>query len=292
MKKKLISSLALLLTAVIWGFAFSAQSIAIDRVGVFSLQAARSFVGVAFLSIVILIFCKKEIITDPFKEVNIKGGIVCGIVLFFAVNVQQYGIKYTTVANSSFISTLYIFMVPMMLLLVGKKPSKKIWICVVISLLGMYLLCNSGNLELNLGDWLTVLSAFLFSLHIFVIDKYAPRGDGIVISAIQFAVTGVLSLICMLIFDDTTFADLLDAWIPILYAGVGSCGIAYTLQILYQPNLNPSAASLILCLESVFGALGGWLILGEELTGLQILGCGLMFIAIVIANVDKDTLAL
>ena len=287
--KQLVSSLALLTTAIIWGFAFVAQSVGLETLGTFTFQAGRCAVAVPFLSLMIIVFKKLGIIKKKvFSRENIIGGIVCGAVLFAASNVQQYGISMTAVANASFLSTLYIFIVPMIGIVVGNKPNPIIWFCVAISMTGLYLLTSAGDMTINRGDIIVIVSSFLFAMHIIVIDKFAPKGDGTVISCFQFAVTGILSFICAILFHNNTMEQVIDNWIPICYAGICSCGIAYTLQIVFQHNLKPSHASLILCLESVFGALGAWIILGQKLTLIQIIGCVLMFSAVVLANVTQN----
>ena len=206
--------------------------------------------------------------------------------LFAASNMQQLGIVHTTVGKSGFITALYVVIVPIMGIFLRKKMPRIIWFCVALSVVGLYLLCMTGeSFSLNYGDLLTLICAILFSVHILIIDYYSPQGDGVVISCIQFFTCGVLSAIVMLFAESPSVTNIFAAKWPILYAGVLSSGVAYTLQVVAQKNVNPTVASLILCLESVVSAIAGWLILHETLTARELLGCGLMFIAIVLAQV-------
>lgn len=213
------------------------------------------------------------------------GGICCGIALFAASNFQQIGITYTTVGKAGFITALYVVIVPILGLFMKKRVSFLIWICVVLSVIGLYLLCmTEGNFSLAYGDLLVLICAILFSFHILIIDYFSPKGDGVIISCIQFFVCGILSGIVMLFVENPSMENLVIAKWPILYAGVLSSGVAYTLQVVAQKGVNPTVASLILCLESVVAVLAGWLILGQDLTSRELVGCLLMFAAIVLAQ--------
>ena len=281
--KNLKGSLMLLITAIIWGFAFVAQSVGIDTMGPFTFNGIRCVIGGLVLIPVILILNKgrlKEILT---REALI-GGICCGVCLFIASMFQQWGIMNSTVGKSSFITALYVIIVPLLGLFIGKKVSMKVWISVAISLVGLYLLCMSGSLSLGTGDVYLLICAVCFSIHILVIDYFSPKADGVVISCIQFFTAGIISLIVMCFTEQPTWEMIYSGRYAILYAGLLSCGVAYTLQVVFQKDVEPTAASLILCLESVFGALGGWLILGEVLSAREITGCVLMFAAIVMAQ--------
>lgn len=214
------------------------------------------------------------------------GGICCGLALCAASNFQQIGIAYTTVGKAGFITALYVVIVPIMGLFFKKRVSFIVWICVVLSVIGLYLLCmTEGSLTLAYGDLLVLICAILFSVHIMVIDYFSPQGDGVVMSCIQFFVCGIVSGIIMLFVETPSVENVMAAAMPILYAGVLSSGVAYTLQIVGQKDMNPTVASLILCLESVVSALAGWLILHEALTARELIGCVLMFAAIVLAQV-------
>ena len=297
-KTQIRNSLLLLLTATIWGTAFVAQSVGMEYVEAFTFTFARSIVGG-----IVLIPCiwflrwlkgrEKKTSCDVtcakrphITKIEWIGGICCGLALCAASNFQQIGIAYTTVGKAGFITALYVVIVPIMGLFFKKRVSFIVWICVVLSVIGLYLLCmTEGSLTLAYGDLLVLICAVLFSVHIMVIDHFSPQGDGVVMSCIQFFVCGIVSGIIMLFVETPSLENIMAAAMPILYAGVLSSGVAYTLQIVGQKDMNPTVASLILCLESVVSALAGWLILHEALTTRELLGCVLMFAAIVLAQV-------
>ncbi|MBQ6805957.1 MAG: DMT family transporter [Lachnospiraceae bacterium] len=291
----------LLLTAVIWGVAFAAQSAGMDYVGPFTFNAVRSLIGGVVLIPCICILDKWKKKNTPREQreniesnLNIEnksekksliiGGAACGVFLFVASNFQQFGIQYTTVGKAGFVTALYIILVPIFGIFLHRKVSAKIWIGVAIALLGLYLLCMQGSFQLQKGDFLVLLCAFSFSFHILVVDYFSPKTDGVKMSCIQFFVCGVLSAVCMFLFETPKMGLILEAWLPILYAGVLSCGVAYTLQIVGQKGMNPTVASLILSLESVVSVLAGWVILHETLSKKELLGCVLMFVAIILAQ--------
>ena len=275
---KLTNSLILLLAAVIWGFAFVAQSAGMDYVGPFTFNCVRCIIGgIVLIPCIFLFRCRK------WAE-SVKGGIVCGVLLCIATNFQQFGIMYTTVGKAGFITTLYVVMVPIIGLLFKKKPGILVWVSVAISVAGMYLLCMTDSLALGRGDMLILICAFAFSLQIMAVDHFAPAADGVIMSCVQFFTCGILSGICMLIFEEPSLSGIYGARLPILYAGVMSCGVAYTLQVIGQKDMNPTVASLILCLESVVSAIAGWIILDEALTAREIAGCAMMLGAIVLAQ--------
>ena len=295
-KMQVRNSLLLLLTATIWGTAFVAQSVGMDYVEPFTFTFARSIIGG-----IVLIPCiwflrqwkaknnmealEQEEGNPIVTKVEWIGGIFCGIALFAASNFQQIGISYTTVGKAGFITALYVIIVPIMGLFFKKKVSLVIWLCVFLSVIGLYLLCmTEGSFTLAYGDFLVLICAILFSVHIMIIDHFSPKGDGVIISCIQFFVCGLLSGIVMLFVENPEIGNMIAAKGPILYAGVLSSGVAYTLQIVGQKDMNPTIASLILCLESVVSALAGWLILKEALSSREIFGCVLMFVAIVLAQ--------
>ena len=215
------------------------------------------------------------------------GGIACGVALFAASNFQQFGIQYTTVGKAGFITACYIVIVPIIGLFLGKKCSPFIWAAVVMALVGLYLLCITDGFSIGLGDVLVLICAVLFSLHILVIDHFSPKADGVKLSCIQFLVCGILSTILALVLEHPQISSILTAWLPILYAGVMSCGVAYTLQIVGQKNVNPTVASLILSLESCISVLAGWVILGQKLSAKELIGCVIMFAAIILAQLPE-----
>ena len=214
----------------------------------------------------------------------ITGGICCGIAIAAASTLQQYGIAYTTVGKAGFITALYIVIVPILGIFLKRKPRLIIWFSVLLALVGLYFLCMTDSLSFSKGDTLVLLCAFVFSLHIMIIDHFSPMVDGVRMSCIQFAVAGILCGIPALIFEHPTFSSLIAAWAPILYAGILSCGVAYTLQIVAQKNYDPTVASLLLSLESVFSVLAGWVILHQALSPREIFGCVLVFIAIILVQ--------
>lgn len=282
-KKQLGNSLLLLLTAVIWGSAFVAQSVGMDYVEPFTFTFARSIIGgVVLLPCILLLGKWKKGFATKTEWI---GGICCGIALCVASNFQQFGITYTTVGKAGFITALYVVIVPILGLFMKKRVPLLIWGCVVLSVAGLYLLCMpAGAFTLSFGDLLVLICAMLFSVHILVIDYFSPRGDGVVISCIQFWVCGILSGIPMSLVENPSVGNMMDAKWSILYAGVLSSGVAYTLQVVAQKNVNPTVASLILCLESVVAVLAGWIVLGQDMSSREILGCALMFVAIVLAQ--------
>lgn len=301
MSKKARGNIMLLITAIIWGSAFVAQSVAMDYLGPFTFNSVRNFVGSLVLIPVILVFDsirKKEQaaanVPEPTDEekkaqrkVLIKGGVACGIFLFLASNTQQIGIQYTTVGKASFITALYIIIVPIFGLFLRKKVRPILWLCVALGAVGLYLLCINEGFSIAKGDLIVILCAVLFAGHIMVIDHFSPKADGVKLSCIQFFVVAVLSTVAMLITEEPKLSLILMAWKPILYAGVLSSGVAYTLQVVAQKDTDPTVASLLLSLESVFGVLAGMLVLHEMMSGREILGCIIMFAAIILAQLPE-----
>lgn len=296
MKKESIpvrNSLLLLLTATIWGVAFVAQSVSMDYIGGFTFNAVRNLIGALTLLPVIWGLGKtkapeekKRIQASSDRKTLITGGICCGILLCFASNFQQFGIKYTSVGKAGFITACYIVIVPIIGIFLKKKCSPFIWIAVILSLCGLYLLCLTPGegFAIGKGELLVLICAFLFSLHILTIDHFSPLVDGVKMSCIQFLTGGILGAVFMLLFENPSIAMILSAAGPILYTGIMSTGVGYTLQIVGQKGLNPTVAALILSLESVFSALSGYLFLHQVLTTRELIGCALMFIAIVLAQ--------
>lgn len=300
---KLKNALLLLLTATIWGVAFVAQRIGMDHVGPFTFNAVRSIIGGLVLLPVIYLLDLGQApsqdggpsgsgATDKGVGTEIKnkkdlllGGVSCGILLCAASNFQQFGVKYSTVGKAGFITACYIILVPVLGLFFKKKCSLAIWGAVAMATAGLYLLCMEGDrFSISKGDLLLLICAVLFSFHILVIDHFSPLADGVKLSCIQFFVCGLLSAAAMLVFERPVLSDILAAWMPILYAGIMSCGVAYTLQIVGQKGMDPTISSLILSLESSISVLAGWAILGQRLNGYQLAGCGAMVVAIVLAQ--------
>ena len=267
-----------------------------DYIGGFTFNAVRNIIGAITLLPVILIFSKKDSHDHQSEEEKkasrktlITGGICCGILLCLASNFQQFGIKYTTVGKAGFITACYIIIVPIIGLFLKKKCSPFIWIAVLLSLGGLYLLCISPDegFSIGKGDTLVLICAVIFSFHILTVDHFSPLVDGVKMSCIQFLTCGILSGIPALLFENPNLASILQAWMPILYAGVLSCGVAYTLQIVGQKGMNPTVASLIMSLESCISVIAGWLLLSQNLISREIFGCVLMFGAIILAQLPQ-----
>ena len=281
MKQQIKSSLILLLTATIWGVAFVAQSVGMEYIGPFTFNAIRCVLGGLVLIPVILVLKKKKETGAENQEKEDKktlwtGGIACGVILCIASNLQQFGIMEASVGKSGFFTALYIVMIPV----IG------IFICVALAVVGMYLLCmKDGSFTIERADIMLLLCALAFSFHILVVDYFSPKVGGVKMSCIQFFVCGVLSAVGMLFTETPDISNIQAAWLPLLYAGLLSCGVGYTLQIVGQKGINPVIASLIMSLESVISALAGWVILGQVLSPKEILGCVLMFVAIIITQI-------
>ena len=294
---KLRNSLLLLLTATIWGVAFVAQSVGMEYVGPYTFNSVRNFIGSAVLIPCVYLLnkinppAKKDSTLEEKKHARktlIIGGICCGTLLALASSFQQIGIQYTTVGRAGFITACYIIIVPILgMFFFKKKCGISIWIAVALSLIGLYMLCITDGFSIGKGDFLVLICAIFFSLHILVIDHFSPLVDGVKMSCIQFFVCGILCGIPALLFETITLSSILAAWMPILYAGVLSCGVAYTLQIVGQKNMNPTVASLILSLESCISVLAGWLLLNQKLTIRELSGCALMFAAIILAQLPE-----
>ena len=278
----------LVLTAFIWGTAFVAQSVGMDYLGPFTFNGVRNLIGgIALLPCIALLNRlngKTENVTGTKKDL-ILGGLACGMCLFAASSLQQIGIQYTTTGKAGFITACYIVMVPIFGIFLKKKTGWKVWTAVILAVAGLYFLCITETFSIGKGDIYIFLCAIVYALHILVIDYFSPKGDGVVISCIQFLVCGIIAGVGMFAVETPTITGILGAKWQILYAGVLSCGVAYTLQVVAQKNVNPTIASLILCLESVVAVLAGWVLLHQTLSARELIGCLFMFVAIVLAQV-------
>ena len=277
------------LTAVIWGVAFVAQSAGMDYVGPFTYNGVRCILGGMVLLPCIALLDRVRGEREPENIGHggrklLVGGFCCGILLFAASSFQQVGIQYTAVGKAGFITAMYIIIVPVLGIFVHKKVGLKVWIGVAFAVCGLYLLCMTDGFQLEKGDALVLVCAVIFSLHILVIDYFSPKVDGVRMSCIQFWVCGILSVIVCLVLETPDIRSILEAWKPICYGGFMSCGVAYTLQIVGQKGMNPTVASLILSLESVVSVIAGFLILHQTMTRRELLGCCLMVVAIVLAQ--------
>lgn len=287
----------LLITALLWGLAFVAQTSAAESVGPFTFNASRNFIGALFLSGVISV--RKRLGHD--RPAGVEGsnysrrtlliaGFLCGLALCVASYLQQAGItayppEAAASGRSGFVTATYMVMVAIMLMIAGKRPHPLVLVAVVVALAGMYLLCVPNGLgSVYLGDWLVLASAFGYAIHILVIDRYT-QVDGVRLSRVQLLVAGTISLVCAFAFEHPALPEVMMAIVPILYAGICSDGIAYTLQIVAQKTTDATVASIIMSLESVFAALGGWIILSESLTTVEIAGCALVFAAVLLSQV-------
>lgn len=284
------NNILLVLTALIWGCAFVAQSVGMDYVGPFTFNTARFLIG-AIVLLPVIWFMDRQRKTGAEKGAGQKtliiGGICCGIALAVASTLQQWGILFTTVGKAGFITAMYIVIVPMLGIFIGKKVRPLIIGCVAIAVVGFYFLCMTESLRLGLGDFLVLLCAIAFSIHILVIDHFSPKVDGVKMSAIQFLTAAIISAVPTLLWEQPVFTEILQAWQPVLYAGIMSCGVAYTLQIIAQKNADPTVASLLLSLESVFSVLAGWVLLGQGLSLKELFGCVLIFCAIILAQLPE-----
>ncbi len=293
--RRLRSSLMLTLTAFIWGTTFVAQSIGLDYVGVFTFNMARFLLGGLVLTPVVLFLLRKEKAgrgpdTDHAGQrirSSVKGGILCGLVLFAASSFQQLGISMTTVSKGGFITALYIVLVPVFGIFLKKRVAPAVWVSVVMATAGMYLLCITEGLHINPGDFCIFLCAVFYAFHILVIDRVSPGANGVLISCVQFFVSGLLAAVPAFLLEAPSLSNLAAAWQPVLYAGFLSCGVAYTFQIIAQQDMDPTVASLIMSMESVFSLLAGWVILGQGLSPREGAGCAMVFAAVLLAQLPE-----
>lgn len=292
------SGLMLVLSAFIWGLAFVAQSVGMEHLGPFSFGAARFLLGgivlIPCIYLVDILAGKKGIAIDFAKyRVLLKSGFLCGIALYGASSFQQVGLLYTTVGKAGFITTLYIVFVTVFRVMRGNIPGPGVWMGVILAVVGLYFLCITENFSVGKGDLLILCSAVFFSFQILLIDHFSPLVDGLCLSCIQFLICGCITAVTMIIAEGYPApADIINAWGPIFYAGVLSGGVAYTLQIFAQKKLDPTLASLIMSLESVFSVLAGWILLGEGLSLRELTGCGFVFLAILLAQLPSGSFSL
>lgn len=284
----------LMLTALIWGTAFVAQSVGMDYLGPCAFTAVRNFIGCVALLPVIALASRlrsgaqpEEAAPAPGKKALFGWGAACGLLLGGATLLQQAGMQTASAGKAGFLTALYIVIVPVLGIFLGRRPGLKVWMGVVLALVGAYLLSVKGGAGIASGDLLVIASAVVFSLHILVIDSVPAGVDGVRLSCVQFLVAGAFALVLALFLESFTWRDILSAWVPLLYTGVVSSGVGYTLQILGQRTVNPTVASLILSLESVFAALAGWAILGQALSLRELFGCALVFVAVILAQLPS-----
>ena len=305
MNRKVRANFLLLTTSFIWGSAFVAQRVGMENLGPFTFNGVRMLVASLALSIVAIILDRgkaksahvaaSEVAAsetppaDPAKAKKMLylSGLLCGVILFVASSFQQVGLVYTTAGKAGFITTLYIIIVPVLGLFLRKKVGKRVWFCVFLALIGLYFLSFIEDMQMNIGDVLMLFCALGYAVHIIVIDRCSPYVDSVRLSQIQFFISGVLSLVVMFVFESPNIMHILEAWLPILYVGVISGAIGFTFQIIAQKDTAPAIAALLMSFEAVFAALTGFIILNEILTIRELLGCALMFIAVVVAQLPE-----
>ncbi len=293
--QKLKGNFMLFLAALVWGISFIAQSKGVEQISPVAFNGIRMMLGALVLIPVIVIVDKskkrKGLSVIGFDKNTIVGGIICGLFLFTATTLQTAGMIYTSPGKAGFLTALYMVIVPIFGLFCGKKTRPAVWLSVAIAVVGLYLMCIDSSFKINSGDFLIFICAFVFAGHILSIDKISPRVDGVKLSFMQFFVCGAISLIYMFIFEEPKLEPILNCKMSIAYAGIMSCGVAYTLQIVGQKYTDPTSASILMSLESVFSTLTtvvlvacGWQITGGALSFREILGCAFMFVAIILVE--------
>ena len=299
MSKKMQSNILLLFTALIWGSSFVAQKSGMDYIEPFTFNGIRMVIGGLVLIPFILLMDRKKArdgAAEPMSDEEkakarkkiIAGGICCGLAIFVASSLQQFGVSYTTAGKAGFITTLYVVIVPIISVLLRKRVRPIMWLCVVLGAVGLYLLCmTDDSFKLAFGDMLVLLCAVAFAVHIMVVDHFAAKLDGTKLSCIQFLTSGILGLIGMTIFESPDINAILDCWLPILYAGVLSCGLGYTFQVIAQKYAEPTVASLLMSLESVFAVISGAILLHETMSMRELTGCAVIFAAVIISQLPE-----
>lgn len=296
--QKLKGNLILLLVSFVWGTSFIAQSKGVEEISSFAFNGIRTMLGAIVLLPVIAIMSatkkRKGIIEKKGGKTLIIGGIVCGLFLCVASTLQTQGMVYTSPGKSGFITALYMVIIPIIGLFTKKKPRPVILLSVLVAVCGLYLMCIDSNLAINKGDVLTLMCAFLFAGHILAIDYFSPKVDGVKLACLQFFVCGAINLIWVIFFERPEIKPILNCCVSIGYSGIMSCGVAYTLQIIGQKYTDPTSASILMSLESVFATLTtvvlvacGWQITGGALSLREITGCVLMFVAIILVQLPE-----
>lgn len=283
---RLKGNLFLLVAAFIWGTAFVAQLVGMDELGPFAYCSGRYILGLVAVSILWLCMSssrKKKKAAGTYIS-GWKYGLGAGLIMFVATTLQQVALLYTTAGKTAFLTCLYIIFVPLFAVFLKKKISMENWIGAVFGMAGLYLLCVKEDMVFNMGDIYAFICAIFWSFHILFIDRYADKADNIEISVGQISVCAVFCTIAALLFEDVNMTAMINSWFPIFYAGVMSSGVAFTFQIIGQRYAEPSHAALIMSLESVFGALSGWFILGEQMTMVELGGCALMMLGMLVTQ--------
>lgn len=284
MNKQLKGSLALLLATIIWGSTFVAQSVGVEQIGPMTFLAVRGYLAIAALLPVVYLRDKKSF-TSTMRDPRLwKAGLLSGTALFIATALQQVGLIYTTSGKGGFITAMYIILVPVFGLFLGKKPPVRVFFSVVIAAVGLYLLSGAGASAINIGDVLMLLCAFAFTVQILILDRVAGELDSVALNMVQSLICALIATLFMFT-EDNTLPQIIHCWLPLCYAGILSMGVAYTLQIVGQKALEPTTASLMMSFESVFAAISGWLILNETLSAAETAGCVLVFGAIIFSQI-------
>jgi len=288
MSRRMRGNLLLLLTAFIWGVAFVAQKEGGSAVGGLTFNGVRSLLGGGLLLALLPVLDRWDVSQPPATKEEKKalwlGGILCGLALFAATNLQQLGLLSTTAGKGGFITALYIVLVPLFGLVIGRRTTLFTWFGVALAVAGLYLLCMQGESSIGRGDLLVMTCAPLFAVQILLVDRFAPQTDCIRLSCIQFFTVGVLNLPLMFVFETPSLTAMADCWVSILYAGLLSSGAAYTLQIVAQKDSHPTTASVLMSFESVFAVLAGVVIMGDRMTAWEWIGCAVMFAAVILAQ--------
>ena len=290
------SNILLIITAMIWGFAFVAQRSGMEHLGPFTFNAIRFALGGTSLIPLLLLSQKRKFDNNNFlpfisDKILLKSGLVAGIILFAGASLQQGGIVYTSAGKAGFITGLYIILVPILGMIFKQNTSYGTWIGAVVASVGLHLLTIKTGFSIDPGDLLVLISAFFWAAHVLWIGRVSPNTDPIQLAFFQFIICSLLSLITALITEVSTLQNIVDAMYPILYAGVASVGIAYTLQVIAQRDAHPSHAAIIMSLEAVFAVLGGWILLNESIEFRGLIGCGLMFAGMIISQISLTNLS-
>ena len=293
--KQARGNLLLATAALIWGLAFVAQSVGMEYIGPFTFNAIRMIMGGLVLIPCIFLLQRwdnhktavraESAIDKRQRQITLlRAGVSCGLILCIATSLQQIGIVYTTAGKAGFITALYIILVPILSIFLRRRITWVIWVSVLIAIAGLYLLCINETLSISWGDLLVLISALFFAIHILVVDHFASKVEGVKMSCIQFFIAGIICLLLMFLLERPDIHAILDCWLPLLYVGILSTAVAYTMQILGQRDTHPVIASLIMSAESVFAVVFGWLLLNEMLTLPELLGCLLMLTAMILAQ--------
>ncbi|MGR5590574.1 DMT family transporter [Peptoniphilus grossensis] len=291
MGKELKASIMLFITSIIWGLAFVAQAQGMEHIGPFTFTASRSLVAIIFLYLTYVFFNKtsKSYREQKFDmKRTVRGGVLCGLVFTFGINFQQIGLVYTTAGKASFLTALYIVFIPIIGLFYGKKINRKLQLCIVLAMIGTYLMSVKGSLSMNIGDLITIFGSIVFAIHILMLSEFSKDTNAVLVSLIQFAVCGFFSLIAALIFEGIEIDAILKSYLAILYVGILSSGVGFTIQLMALKELDPVVASMISSLESVFGAVFGWLILSQSMSEREIIGGIIIFVATLIAQLPIE----